>query len=592
MATTIEVKTQRIVVNPPSGKIDVIGYGPQGPPGPPGPPGSGVVVAWPVVAPPIPEGNIHFTPSNVNIAGLRPTTDANSWIRFWEGPPTTVYLRANSGPLTSGNMGEIYLDADRVFVRSSDGGTALANFTKTGGAYFPNGIASQVLIRAQDGAYEGGEIAFQGAGGHVGQAIWMDRYANDLRIVYNGGNIISFSNGTIGAASLNIAGTSWIGTAPGSVVVLGNAQDARVQIGNDAELYDVGHAHTIALRSITDFSRGTLLLGGASGSRILGMPTYWQIIAPPAGNGYLDAGTMFFRAADGTQFGFVDGSGYQINGTRAFRFADYGGGWFMQDTLWMRAVNDKGVWLGGGYFGTDGGITIGRGGITDATWRAYFQCNVFCTSMVTSYELEGRGVTNDLWSASQGLRVNPSTLCAGISLHPGGVANVTRINQNDNRLHVFDSACTSWIQVVAGGFVTASALRFKKDIVDLPIPRPVDVARRLTPIWFKGQYDLVEPVPINDEHGKLIGSDFVEHDCDNSIHCEGTSLNPCERIISHNRGRVSLSAEQVEEIFPFISSYSTKGELMGYDLVGLVSLLVGAIRNLADDVDYLKGLAA
>ena len=34
----------------------------------------------------------------------------------------------------------------------------------------------------------------------------------------------------------------------------------------------------------------------------------------------------------------------------------------MQDTSWVRTVNSKNIWVGSGFLGGDGGLTVGYGG--------------------------------------------------------------------------------------------------------------------------------------------------------------------------------------------------------------------------------------
>ena len=561
MPTTIEVKTQRIVVNPPSGRVDVYGYGPAGPVGPQGPPGSGVVVAWPVVAPPTVDGHIQFTPSNTNIAGLRPSTDANSWIRFWAGPPNSIYIKANSGPLTSGRMGEIYLDADATMLRSSNAGTLLATFAASAISLYP-------------AVYLGATLNVPG---HTTAATLTA--SGQIRAASMVSGSFMFAEGG------DDTGFAWI--SDGSFHIRANNQNVAIVQTNGI---------------VMQTGKTLYFTQNTSDGVHDGLGQNWFRPRDPSGNVhimagvgemFLDSTTIHLRHSNATQYGYINNSGFLTNGTRGFHFGDYGGGWFMQDGTWIRSLSDKSVWIGGGTYGTDGYLSIGNGGLVpDGGQRIYVNGNIFTTSNMGAYSIEARSITNDNWSGMQALRVNPGATTAGLVMHPGGVACVLRQNGGDDRLHVFNSQCTAWIPVCASAFTVVSSLKYKTDVIDLPVHRPVDVARSLTPIWFRGVHDLLEPIPINDEHGNLIGSDFTQHNCDESIHCNGTMENPCQRMAAYRRGKLSLSAEQVEEIFPVISQYSTEGELMGYDMTGLVALLVGAIRNLADDVDYLKGLVA
>jgi hypothetical protein len=54
----------------------------------------------------------------------------------------------------------------------------------------------------------------------------------------------------------------------------------------------------------------------------------------------------------------------------------YGGGWYMQDTAWVRTVSEKGIWTGTGVLGSDGGLTMGWGGGTPPTSGAMIRGNV------------------------------------------------------------------------------------------------------------------------------------------------------------------------------------------------------------------------
>ncbi|MBI4273020.1 hypothetical protein HY621_04180 [Candidatus Uhrbacteria bacterium] len=40
----------------------------------------------------------------------------------------------------------------------------------------------------------------------------------------------------------------------------------------------------------------------------------------------------------------------------------YGGGWYMEDSTWIRTYNQKNVWTGSGLLGSNGGLTVGYGG--------------------------------------------------------------------------------------------------------------------------------------------------------------------------------------------------------------------------------------
>ena len=76
--------------------------------------------------------------------------------------------------------------------------------------------------------------------------------------------------------------------------------------------------------------------------------------------------------------GVVSGTNNTDIGNNSIYFAGYGGGWYMNDSTWIRSTNQKNVWLAGGWYGTDGGISIGRGGATDGSYKCDVAGNIRC----------------------------------------------------------------------------------------------------------------------------------------------------------------------------------------------------------------------
>ena len=70
------------------------------------------------------------------------------------------------------------------------------------------------------------------------------------------------------------------------------------------------------------------------------------------------------------------GGAIRIGGTNPFYFEDYGGGWFMQDSAWIRSYNAKSIWIDNGLIGGDGGLTIGYGGAAPPSSGAIIAGNV------------------------------------------------------------------------------------------------------------------------------------------------------------------------------------------------------------------------
>jgi len=64
---------------------------------------------------------------------------------------------------------------------------------------------------------------------------------------------------------------------------------------------------------------------------------------------------------DGTSY-YLNNGTLMINSTYGLQFNTYGGGWYMEDTSWVRTINSKNIWVGSGLLGGDGGLTVGYGG--------------------------------------------------------------------------------------------------------------------------------------------------------------------------------------------------------------------------------------
>ena len=66
----------------------------------------------------------------------------------------------------------------------------------------------------------------------------------------------------------------------------------------------------------------------------------------------------------------------RTTGNHGWYSQTYGGGWYMSDTSWIRTYNEKNVWTGSGLLGSQGGLTVGWGGITPATNGAIIKGDV------------------------------------------------------------------------------------------------------------------------------------------------------------------------------------------------------------------------
>lgn len=87
------------------------------------------------------------------------------------------------------------------------------------------------------------------------------------------------------------------------------------------------------------------------------------------------------------------GGNFRTNGGGGWYNESYGGGWYMSDSTWIRSYGEKSSWLGGGWYGTNGGLTIGYGGGTgsNAGSGAIIAGNVGIGTSSPGYKLDVAG---------------------------------------------------------------------------------------------------------------------------------------------------------------------------------------------------------
>jgi hypothetical protein len=321
---------------------------------------------------------------------------------------------------------------------------------------------------------------------------------------------------------------------------------------------------------------------------------------------WFSAGTTVssFRWYLGTTAVFqANNAGCIVEGTRYFAFSTYGGGWFMQDTTWIRSFANKGVYINTGHFGGEGSITLGWGGTTHATHKVYVNGSGYFQSSMTvmttlavgglasvgSLTATGQIQTNKsglggVWSDAS-MICNPGGGTANLALHCGGVApQLGAVNGAGNNVYCRDANFSvGSANLVALGHIADSTRRIKRNIASWPArslgagaPSAVELVGRLKPVSFEA---------INME----LEMDGEPHDCAKH-ECGGTKKHPCSRTLNRRKPRLGLIAEDVNDVLPEAVFIDEDGLPAGIDIAMLATAAIAAIKELTARIEQLEGV--
>lgn len=203
-----------------------------------------------------------------------------------------------------------------------------------GGAHTDGNVNMLAIGESNHATSRRAGISF-GNNWYVGQ----DWNANGTKDFYVHSTVI---NARVFTASVDGKRVEIAADVTGSAIQLGHINDARVIIGNDAALRDIGVAHTMEVRSESDPTRGSLKFG--SGGTIHGLGSGVYLHLQSLGSMYYDGDTHYFRNKAGGDFGLMNSSGFGVYGSAYLGFPTYGGGWYMSDATWIRSYGSKNVY--------------------------------------------------------------------------------------------------------------------------------------------------------------------------------------------------------------------------------------------------------
>lgn len=308
-------------------------------------------------------------------------------------------------------------------------------------------------------------------------------------------------------------------------------------------------------------------------------------------------------AAAITASGLTTSAGLNLTANTGVNWPSWGGGFWMQDTSWIRF--SKGIWTANQSIGTDATIDIGYGGGIDVNYKFRVNGNAWIASVGTGNRIEGRagGMAWNTCAVSS----NTGSGNAAFSLHPGVYAPVMgATSATGNAVYFRDGGFVAATgAVVSGSFVPESSRRWKKNINDLspksagaaglPITK---VLSRLRPVSYESNA-LFTSLPTGrrlealrrlNAYLERSGREryvLPEHDC-GVEGCIGDSETPCPAKRNSTVTRHGFIAEELYDILPDIVHLDGDGVPAGYSLEQLLAFAVAAVQELTERIEALE----
>lgn len=255
-------------------------------------------------------------------------------------------------------------------------------------------------------------------------------------------------------------------------------------------------------------------------------------------------------------------------GTETIKFGNYAGGWYMSDTSYIRSVNDKHVYTGGGWYtnAAGSGISVGGNGAFGNGINGAL-VNAYASNFGALY---GRSTNagNSIWTYMQLVLDETGTGQVGMAAYCNSHswAPMWRVNPGNGvgeRWDAINNSNSAYIPIAASAFTVISTERSKKNISTLtddyllmrvsavkgyswiPKVKPTQLELdskyvRVNAAWMaKGKPEL------NAQNWR----NSIEHDC-TSHDCDGDNQVPCIMMKNFNTGNLGLVAESHYEAFP------------------------------------------
>jgi len=347
--------------------------------------------------------------------------------------------------------------------------------------------------------------------------------------------------------------------------------------GLDADTLDGSHASAFAASSHThSYADSSHTHSYASTSHTHSYASTSHTHSYAAVNG--SYGTDFYANQS-----FAD-NWFRPTGTTGLYFQSYAGGWYMQDTTWVRIYNGKYLYTNGGRFAAyrnaqeadwENSVIRGESG---ASYSGYsFRCANSDTHTGQFRPASNRWYVrnhNDgsAWSLHAYI-INPSSRRHKQDIETWGVAKSLSSGVNAT----YDTTATNIMKQMRPVFYRLN----KKD----RLPRDIPDERRAKALRRLNKYRIASGLGVFD-------SDEVIHECGRD--CDGSLESPCLLYKDWEGGTLGFIAEEIAELVPEACYFDVKpdsafqGEIDGLDPIALTAVLAKSLQEIEARLSALE----
>jgi hypothetical protein len=399
---------------------------------------------------------------------------------------------------------------------------------------------------------------------NVGGAMSWDGYAIDQRVVF-------MHDGSSAWGIYNDVNNEWMiyGTLNGGV---------ELKYNNTTRLWTDNSGGRTTGRHYTDGSNYAYSYYGHSNIAGTGNAIHTPNGIYSTGTNWL-YGTILTNGSNIGQTSQYIGTIYANNwfrssGQTGMYNESYGGGWFMQDTTWVRTYNSKWVYTNGGALRVykTGTTSVWSDGPLQSQSNGYNGWGHQCASSNThtgqlrpaSGTWYARNYNDGSYWTLAAVIANQSSQRMKQDIEPWGLAKPLSSAVNAT----YDTTATDLIKQLR-----PVSYRFKKHE---RLPRDMDTERRQTAL------DRLNTIKIRSGEEQYAGEDAI-HLCGRD--CDGSPETPCFMYQNWERGTIGFIAEEVGEVIPEATEMNLKpdapyqGENGAIDGLALTAVLTKALQE-------------